>query len=489
MGHSHFESVIGLEVHCQLSTESKLFCSSPAQSKKERSPTEEPINSNTCVVCTAHPGTLPVVNEKAIKYAVKAGLALGCEIREKSLFARKSYFYPDLPKGYQISQYESPICENGQIQIKAQGQLKTVRIERIHLEEDAGKSVHYSHYSLVDLNRAGVPLIEIVSHPDLRTPEEASAYLKALHGVVTYLGICDGNMQEGNLRCDANVSIRVEGEKKLGTRTEIKNLNSFRFLEHALDYEIRRQIEVIQSGQKVVLETRGYDSSKNVTFSMRSKEEAHDYRYFPDPDLPPLVLEKNWIRMIDETLPELPQAKQKRYEKDWKLTEHDAVNLTSRKSFSEFFEKAVKLSSDEGSKKRIKILANLMNGEVSKNLNEIGRELSETFLQPEHLAKVVHFLEEEIISSTGAKVLIQKLFSEKAEVEELIDRLGIRQVSGEDQLIPVVDEILAKYPEQVREYQSGKKKIIGFFVGQAMAATNGQANPTKIKEILKDKLK
>jgi aspartyl-tRNA(Asn)/glutamyl-tRNA(Gln) amidotransferase subunit B len=485
---TEFETVIGLEVHVQLSTESKVF--SPARSRLEegKSVADEAVNANTNPVCAGHPGTLPALNQKAVEYAIKAGLATQCKINLKSVFARKHYFYPDLPKGYQISQFDLPLCQHGHLDIELgkEGEVtKRVGITRIHMEEDAGKNVHLSGFSLVNLNRAGVPLIEVVSEPDMRTAEEAGAYLRKLYSIVTCLGVCDGNLQEGNFRCDANVSIRPKGAAGFGTRAEIKNVNSFRFVEKAIEYEVERQRQVILSGDKVVQETRLYDSQKNQTFSMRSKEEAEDYRYFPDPDLPPLVIEQSQVDALRAALPELPDQKRDRYVKDFGLSRYDAGVLTSVSSLSRFFEEAV---SGAGAG-LAKGLANLLTGEAARLINEAGIEIGASKFVPVHFSDLAHFVGDKTISATAAKQIIGILFAEGGSVSAIIDREGLKQVSDLSALEPVIDQILAANPKQLEEFRSGKEKLLGFFVGQAMKATQGKANPGLLQELVLKKLK
>jgi aspartyl-tRNA(Asn)/glutamyl-tRNA(Gln) amidotransferase subunit B len=485
---TEFETVIGLEVHVQLSTESKVF--SPARSRLEegKSVAEEAVNANTHPVCAGHPGTLPALNQKAVEYAIKAGLATQCKINLKSVFARKHYFYPDLPKGYQISQFDLPLCQHGHLDIELgkEGEVtKRVGITRIHMEEDAGKNVHLSGFSLVNLNRAGVPLIEVVSEPDMRTAEEAGAYLRKLYSIVTCLGVCDGNLQEGNFRCDANVSIRPKGATGFGTRAEIKNVNSFRFVEKAIEYEVERQRQVILSGDKVVQETRLYDSQKNQTFSMRSKEEAEDYRYFPDPDLPPLVIEQSQVDALRASLPELPDQRRDRYVKDFGLSRYDAGVLTSGSSLSRFFEDAVAGAGTALAKG----LANLLTGEAARLLNDSGIEIGESRFVPAHFSDLARFVADKTISMTAAKQIIGLLFAEGGSVGSIIEREGLKQVSDLSALEPVIDQILAANPKQLEEFRSGKDKLLGFFVGQAMKATQGKANPGLLQELVLKKLK
>jgi len=485
---TEFETVIGLEVHVQLSTESKIF--SPARSRLEegKSVADEAVNANTNPVCAGHPGTLPALNARAVEYAIKAGLATNCKINLKSVFARKHYFYPDLPKGYQISQFDLPLCQHGHLDIELgkEGEItKRVGITRIHMEEDAGKNVHLSGFSLVNLNRAGVPLIEVVSEPDMRTPEEAGAYLRKLYSIVTCLGVCDGNLQEGNFRCDANVSIRPKGANGFGTRAEIKNVNSFRFVEKAIEFEVERQRQVILSGDKVVQETRLYDSQKNQTFSMRSKEEAEDYRYFPDPDLPPLVIEQSQVDALRAGLPELPDQKRDRYVKDFGLSRYDAGVLTSVSSLSRFFEEAV---NGDGSA-LAKGIAYLLTGVAARLFNEAGIEIGASKFLPAHFSDLARFVADKTISVTAAKQIIGILFAEGGAVGAIIDREGLKQVSDLSALEPVIDQILASNPKQLEEFRSGKEKLLGFFVGQAMKATQGKANPGLLQELVLKKLK
>ncbi len=490
---TEFETVIGLEVHVQLSTDSKIFSTARARLPQGQSVADEAVNANTTPVCTGHPGSLPVLNKKVVEYAIRAGLATDCRVNLKSVFSRKHYFYPDSPKGYQISQYDLPVCEHGHLDIELGDESgKRVGITRIHLEEDAGKNVHLAGFSLVNLNRAGVPLIEIVSEPDMRSPEEAGAYLRKLYAIVTCLGICDGNLQEGNFRCDANVSIRPKGQEKFGTRTEIKNVNSFRFVEKAIEYEVQRQKSVLLSGDKVIQETRLYDSQKNQTFSMRTKEEAEDYRYFPDPDLLPLVIDPDYIEALRETLPELPDQKRDRFVKDFGLNKYDATILTSDKPLAEFFEAALKVLPVLGISAELggaKSLANLLTGEVSRLLKESEQEIHSSHFKVEQFAALVGLLHDKKISSTAAKQVIAILFAEGGKVDEIVAREGLTQVSDVSTLEPVIDQIIAANPKQVEEFRSGKEKIIGFFVGQAMKATQGKANPALLQEIVLKKLK
>lgn len=486
---TEFETVIGLEVHVQLATDSKVF--SPAKSRLPigESVSEEAVNSNTTEICAGHPGTLPALNEKAVEYAIRAGLATNCTINLKSVFSRKHYFYADLPKGYQISQFDLPLCSKGFLDIEtgSDGEVtKRIGITRIHMEEDAGKSVHEHGFSLVNLNRAGTPLVEVVSEPDLRTPEEAGAYLRKLYSIVTALGICDGNLQEGNFRCDANVSIRPKGSSKLGTRTEIKNVNSFRFVERAIEYEAARQRMLILAGDSVVQETRLYDSQKNQTYTMRTKEEAEDYRYFPDPDLPPLVLNADYVQSIRDSLPELPDQIRDRFIREFGLTRYDAGLITASKTLSRFFEESV---SESDGKSLAKAVANLLTGEVLRLLNESGLSIQETKFKPEQFSELARLIGNQSISVTAAKQVIGILWAEGGDVNAVVDREGLKQVNDLSALEPIIEKIIQDHPKQAEEFRSGKDKLIGFFVGQAMKATAGKANPAMLQELVLKKLK
>ncbi len=481
-----WETVIGLEVHAQLSTNSKIF--SGASTAFGAAP-----NSQACEVDIALPGVLPVLNKGAVARAVKFGLAVGAKVNQKSVFARKNYFYPDLPKGYQISQYELPIVEGGElvIQLGKEQTEKTIRITRAHLEEDAGKSLHEDFHGMtgIDLNRASTPLLEIVSEPDMRSSEEAVAYAKSLHALVRYLEICDGNMQEGSFRVDANVSVRPKGTEKFGTRCEIKNLNSFRFLERAIEFEVQRQIEIIEDGGEIVQETRLYDSVKDETRSMRSKEEAHDYRYFPDPDLPPLLVEGTFIEDIKANLPELPQAKRERFMQDFQLSKYDASVLTSSRELAAFFEETLTQVSGEKNA-TAKLVANWVMGDVSGFLNKDGLEITECPISTVQLAKLLNRIQDGTISGKIAKEIFEAMWQGDYErdADQIIDAKGLRQISDSSAIEQLVDEIIAKNPNQVAEYRSGKDKLFGFFVGQAMKVSKGKANPAQLNDILKQKL-
>jgi aspartyl-tRNA(Asn)/glutamyl-tRNA(Gln) amidotransferase subunit B len=477
-----FECVIGLEVHAQLATNSKLFSASPNNFG-------DGPNRNINPVCTAQPGALPVLNRQAVDFAIRAGLATNCKIQEISIFSRKNYFYPDLPKGYQISQFDKPICLAGHLDIEYENEPgvreeKRIHITRIHMEEDAGKSQHMAGFSLVDLNRAGTPLIEIVSEPDFRSPAEAAAYLKKLRAILQYIEVCDGNMQEGNLRCDANVSVRRIGEQKLGTRAELKNLNSFRFLEKAIEYEIQRQINVITSGGKVVQETRLYDSARNVTQSMRSKEEAHDYRYFPEPDLPPLVVSNKWVETVKSSLPELADAKAQRFVKEFGLPEYDAKVITSTKPLASFYEKAVARSKGEP-----KLTSNWLMTEVLRMLKESEKEIEECPFPAEHLGQLVGLIKDGTISSKIAKTVFEEMWISGKAPDLVVKEKGLVQVSDPSLIEDAMRKVMAASPKNVEEYRAGKEKLFGFFVGQMMKETQGKANPAMVNEIVKAFLK
>ena len=477
MALGNWEVVIGLEVHAQLSTRAKIF--SGASTAFGAAP-----NTQACGVDIALPGVLPVLNKGAVERAVRFGLAIGAKINRRSVFARKNYFYPDLPKGYQISQYELPIIKGGAIAIQVGDQEKVVRLTRAHLEEDAGKSLHEDFHGMsgIDLNRAGTPLLEIVSEPDMRSATEAVAYAKALHGLVRWIDICDGNMQEGSFRCDANVSVRPKGSGKLGTRCEIKNLNSFRFLERAIDYEVRRQVEVIEDGGAIVQETRLYDPERDETRSMRSKEEAHDYRYFPDPDLPPLDVAEEWIESLVTGLPELPHAKRERYMREWGLSGYDAATLTSSRELAHYFEATVALYADP------KQCANWVMGEVASGLNNEGIGIEQCPVSPVSLAHLLMRVKDGTISGKIAKEVFQAIWRREGEVDEIIEKRGLRQISDTGAIEKIVDEVLAANASQVADYRGGKEKAFNSLVGQVMKASKGKANPAQVSEILRRRL-
>lgn len=473
-----FEAVIGLEVHAQLRTESKLFCS--CSTRFGASP-----NSQVCPICTGQPGVLPVINKKAVEFALKIALALGCKINLYSLMARKHYFYPDLPKNYQISQYELPIAEGGAVEIELNGQKKRIGLTRIHLEEDAGKLVHDEKqpYSYVDFNRTGVPLLEIVSKPEISSPEEAVAYLKTLRSIVRYLGICDGNMEEGSLRCDANVSVRPKGSETFGTKVELKNMNSFKHVEKALAYEIKRQIGLLLEGKEVIQETRLYDEATQTTHPMRGKEEAHDYCYFPDPDLIEIKLEESLLEKIKDEIPELPQAKKARFERDYGLSSNEASILTEEKTLADFFEETVKLYPNP------KAIANFILTEVLRYLNRDRVDISETRLTPLYLAELLELVERELISITLAKQQVfPEVYAKGVSPKKIVEEKNLLQESSEEGLRKICEEVLKENPSEVEKYKTGKKGLLGFFVGQAMKKTQGKANPKLLNKIFTELL-
>ncbi len=477
-----YESVIGLEVHAQLLTESKIFCGCSTRFG------DEP-NQNTCPVCMGFPGVLPALNKKVVEFAIRAALATQCEIARTSRWARKNYFYPDLPKGYQISQYELPLCRKGNIDnTDANGTKKRVRLNRIHIEEDAGKSIHdvRGDYSLVDLNRAGVPLLEIVSEPDIRSPGEAGRYLKNLRAILQYLEICDGNMEEGSFRCDANISIRPQGSSALGIKTELKNMNSFKAVERALEYEIQRQIQTLSQGGKLHQETRLWDTDHEVTRSMRSKEYAHDYRYFPDPDLLPLVIDDNWIEEIRASLPELPEQRKERFISEYGLPLYDAELLTSRRDVADYFETAARIHSNS------KGISNWVMGDLFRVIKERNLEqqlcITKWPVTPEHLAEMVRMIDGEKISGKMAKTLFEEMLEREEPPAEIVRKKGWEQVTDLGSLEKAVDQVLAKHTQQVSEYRSGNERVFCFLVGQEMKLTEGRANPKKVNEILRKRL-
>ena len=476
---NHWEVVIGLEIHAQLAAQSKIF--SGASTAFGGAP-----NTQACLVDLGYPGTLPVLNEKAIEMAVRFGLAVDADIASRSIFARKNYFYPDLPKGYQISQLDLPIVKGGKMSIlDDSGNEKIIGITRAHLEEDAGKSIHdeFENASGIDLNRAGIPLLEIVSEPDISSAKEAVAYMKKVHSIVRYLGISDGNMQEGSFRCDANVSVKPFSQKELGTRTELKNLNSFKFVEKAIQHEIIRQIEIIEDGGEIVQETRLYDSNLDETRSMRSKEEANDYRYFPDPDLLPVIIDEEYINEIRESLPELPSAKKDRFVKSYQLKSADAEVLTSSKQLADFFEEVDKDTDIDS-----QITANWVIGDYMAALNKADLEIEESKISASDLAGLLNKIADQTISGKIAKEVFEAMWEGEGSAEEIIERKGLVQITDDIEIEGIVDMVIKNNPSQVKEYLGGKSQLLGYFVGQIMKETKGKANPQKVNEILKNKL-
>ncbi len=471
-----FETVIGLEIHAQMKTKSKIFCGCSTEFGA-------PPNTHTCPVCLGMPGSLPVLNRQVVESAIKLGLATDSAINRENRFARKNYFYPDLPKGYQISQFELPICERGSIEIEVEGQApKTIGITRIHMEEDAGKLIHDDRepVSYVDLNRTGTPLLEIVSEPDLRSPEEAAAYLKKLHAIVRYLDICDGNMQEGSFRCDANISLRPRGQEEFGTRTELKNMNSFRNVQLALEYEVRRQRDLLLEGGTVIQQTLLWDADRGRTEPMRGKEEAHDYRYFPDPDLIPIQIDAPWIERVRGELPELPDKRRLRFSRDFELTDYDAALLTASRELADYFEAAYRAYGNA------KKLANFIGTEL---LRDYGPErITECPVQPAQLASLLVMTEEGKISGKIAKTVFGEMLASGKDPEVIVKEKGLVQMSDEGQLVALVQEIIKANPEQVQQFRDGKGKVMGFFVGQLMQKTKGQANPQMANQLFMQEL-
>lgn len=473
----NYETIIGLEVHAQLLTDSKIFCGCSTEFGA-------PPNTHTCPVCLGMPGVLPVLNRKVVDYTLKMALATGCAIAPVSRFARKNYFYPDLPKGYQISQYELPIAEHGHVSIEVDEKIKEIGITRIHMEEDAGKLIHdpYRSMSRVDFNRTGVPLIEIVSEPDIRSPQEAGAYLKQLRAVLRYLGVCDGNMEEGSFRCDANVSIRPFGTKTFGTRTELKNMNSFRHVENALAYEIERQEALIEEGGEVIQETRLWNPAKQITVSMRGKEEAHDYRYFPDPDLVPLVIDEDWIGKTRAGLPELPEARKARFVKDYNLPSSEARFLTDSRVLADYFEACVKAFPQP------KTVCNWIMGSLMEALNAENKTIEESPVPSEELAKLLKLIDSGLISGKIAKTVFEEMVSSGKAPYDIVREKGLEQITDNDAIFEAVQKVLAAHNNEVESYKAGKTKLLGFFVGQVMKATQGKANPKMVNEVLRKML-
>lgn len=475
-----WEVVIGLEIHAQLATKSKIF--SGASTAYGAEP-----NTQACAVDLGLPGVLPVLNAEAVRMAAKFGLAIGANVSRRSVFARKNYFYPDLPKGYQISQMDLPIVETGELEIELEdGSTKKIGVTRAHLEEDAGKSMHGDFHGMtgIDLNRAGTPLLEIVSEPDMRSAKEAVAYMKKIHSLVQYLEICDGNMQEGSFRCDANVSVRPMGQEEYGTRAELKNINSFRFVEKAIEIEVERQIDLIESGGRVVQETRLYDSDKNETRSMRSKEEANDYRYFPDPDLLPVVIEESFLEAVKATLPELPDEKKHRYMETLSLSAYDAGVLTASRDVAEYFEAVIETAGGES-----KLSANWVSGELMGALNKNGLALSDSPVDATMLGGMIKRIADNTISGKIAKEVFEAMWNGEGDADAVIEAKGLKQITDSSAIEPIIDEIIANNPGQLEQYRAGKDKLFGFFVGQVMKATQGKANPQQVNDLLQQKLK
>ncbi|NIM03870.1 Asp-tRNA(Asn)/Glu-tRNA(Gln) amidotransferase subunit GatB [bacterium] len=477
---AEYETVIGLEVHVQLKTKSKLFCGCSTEFGA-------PPNTHTCPVCTGMPGVLPVVNRQAVEYAIKSALALNCEVPSRSIFARKNYFYPDLPKNYQISQYEQPLAQNGYLEIGTDSAKKRVGIARINLEEDAGKLLHNIGSreidgSLVDFNRCGVPLLEIVSSPDIKSPEEAYTYLTTLKNILRYLEVSDCDMEKGSLRCDANVSVRLVGKKELGVKAEVKNMNSFRAIQKALEYEVTRQIKALESEERIVQETRLWDEKKERTYSMRSKEEAHDYRYFPEPDLVPLVAEKKRIENIRKTISELPDMRRQRFIKEYKLSQYDAGVLTSDKALADYFEQVVKSYNNP------KMVTNWVMVELLGRLNTVNKQVRESPVSPGQLADLLKLMDKGIISGKIAKTVFEEMFNTGKNPQAIVQEQKLVQITDEKEISRIVEEVLKENPDAVEEYGKGKQKAIGHLVGQVMRKTQGKANPQLVNKILKERL-
>jgi aspartyl-tRNA(Asn)/glutamyl-tRNA(Gln) amidotransferase subunit B len=472
-----YEPVIGLEIHAQLLTETKIFCG--CTTKFGAAP-----NTHTCPICIGMPGVLPVLNEKVVEYAMKMALAVHCKINPSNIFARKNYFYPDLPKGYQISQYAHPLAEHGHVDIENNGGKKRIGIIRIHMEEDAGKLMHdeYNPWSYVDLNRTGVPLIEIVSAPDIRSAEEAAAYLRRIHEILVYLEICDGNMEEGSFRCDANVSLRPKGTELFGTRTELKNMNSFRNVQRALEYEIKRQQYILEGGAEVIQETRLWDDGQGVTLPMRGKEEAHDYRYFPDPDLVAVVINDAWIEGIGHYLPELPLEKRERFVGQYEIPAYDAGVLTSNRYLADYYEEVVLLTN------KPKVASNWIMGDILRLLNEERRDIRYCPITPKALAEMILLIEDGTISGKIAKDVVEEMYRSGQSAESIIEEKGLVQINEEEPIIKAIQAAIDANPTQLAQYRSGKEKVFGFFVGQVMKATQGKANPQLVNDLLKKML-
>ena len=472
-----YEVVIGIEVHAQLRTKSKMFCGCSTAFGHA-------ANSQTCPVCLGLPGSLPVINKAAVEMAVRAGVALNCTIGPQNRFARKNYFYPDLPKGYQISQYEAPICEHGWLEIAAGDSKTRVRIRRAHLEEDAGKNLHSggAGRSLVDLNRAGTPLLEIVTEPDMHSADEAVAYLKALRDILMYLEVCDGNMEEGSFRCEPNLSLRPVGQREYGVKVELKNINSFKFVKDAIEYEIKRQTKVLGEGGRIVQETRLWNIDRGETAVMRSKEEAHDYRYFPDPDLVPLTLDREWVDAFQANLPELPAARARRFVERYGLPDYDAGVLTASKDVADYFEATVKLFP------QAKTVSNWVMGELTREWNNTGTAVADSPVSPVRLAELLRLVDNGTVSLKAARDMFPEMYGSGKAPEQIVQEKGLTQVSDEGALALIIDDVLAKNPTQVAQYKQGRQQVLGFLVGQVMKASAGKANPGKVNELLRAKL-
>ncbi len=476
MSYRGYDAVIGIETHVQLKTKSKIFSSDSTNF-------DALDNENTSPLSVGMPGTLPVINKQAIEYSVKTGLALNCKIRSKSIFARKNYFYPDLPKGYQISQFDKPICEHGELTFMVEGKERTVSITRAHMEEDAGKSTHHGEYTLINLNRAGIPLLEIVSGPEMKSAVEAAEYGKAIRQIVRYLDVCDGNLEEGSMRCDVNISVKKEGVEKLGTKVEIKNINSFRFIEKAVEYEIDRQIDAIESGERIIQETRLYDPDKNRTFSMRTKEDAQDYRYFPDPDILPIIIQDDYIQRLKATLPEMPLQRAKRFISAYGLPEYDAFVLTAEREFADYYEQTAKVCEN------YKSSSNWVMTEVMRELNANNLSITKSPIRPEDLGKLIKMIDSQTISGKIAKTVFAEMWKSGDDPEKIVKEKGMVQITDTSAIEKIIEEVLATNPAQVKDYQAGKVKLMGFFVGAVMKASKGQANPDIVNTILTEKLK
>ncbi|MEJ7620748.1 MAG: Asp-tRNA(Asn)/Glu-tRNA(Gln) amidotransferase subunit GatB [Aquificaceae bacterium] len=468
-----FEPVIGLEIHVQMDTKTKLFCSCPVEFGAEP-------NSNVCPVCLGLPGSLPVINKRAVEFAIKAGLALNCKINTRSVFARKNYFYPDLPKGYQISQYEEPIAVNGWLEVGG----KRVRIRRLHIEEDAGKNIHEGSKTFVDLNRAGTPLMEIVTEPDIDSPQMAREFLEKLRNIMRYTGVSRADMEKGQLRCDINISIRPKGSKELGTRVEIKNVNSFRFVQKAIESEMERQIKLLLSGEKIVQETRTFDPSTGLTHTMRTKEEAEDYRYFPEPDLLPLLIPPQWLEEIKANMPELPEERYERFMKNYALDQYSAKVLTDNKELGDFFEESLRYYGQDP-----KLTANWLLNDLLGNLSEAGKDIESSPVSPQSLAELVKLIKENVLSSKLAKEVIKEMTATGKSPSQIVEEKGLKQVSDEGQIRSMIEEVLKENSKEVERFKAGEEKVFGFLVGQVMKKAKGKANPQMVNRILKEMLR